>query len=42
MTGLTDVRDRTLTMLRALGVEPDRKQMRTVEKYHVVAGRSTV
>ena len=33
MTGLTDVRDRTLTMLRALGVEPDRKQMRTVEKY---------
>ena len=33
MTGLTDVRDRTLTMLRALGVEPDPKQMRTVEKY---------
>lgn len=33
MTGLTDVRDRTLTMLRALGIEPDRKQMRTVEKY---------
>ena len=33
MTGLTDVRDRTLTMLRAVGVEPDRKQMRTVEKY---------
>ena len=33
MTGLTDVRDRTLTMLRALGVELDRKQMRTVEKY---------
>ena len=33
MTCLTDVRDRTLTMLRALGVEPDRKQMRTVEKY---------
>lgn len=23
MTGLTDVRDRTLTMLRAIGVEPD-------------------
>ena len=33
MTGLTDVRDRTLTMLRALGIEPDPKQMRTVEKY---------
>lgn len=33
MTGLTDVRDRTLTMLRAVGIEPDRKQMRTVEKY---------
>ena len=33
MTGLTDVRDRTLTMLRAVGVEPDPKQMRTVEKY---------
>ena len=33
MTGLTDVRDRTLVMLRALGVEPDAKQMRTVEKY---------
>ena len=33
MTCLTDVRDRTLTMLRAVGVEPDRKQMRTVEKY---------
>ena len=33
MTSLTDVRDRTLTMLRALGVEPDPKQMRTVEKY---------
>ena len=33
MTCLTDVRDRTLTMLRALGIEPDRKQMRTVEKY---------
>ena len=33
MTGLTDVRDRTLTMLRALGVEPDVRQMRTVEKY---------
>ena len=33
MTGLTDVRDRTLTMLRAVGVGPDRKQMRTVEKY---------
>ena len=42
MTGLTDVRDRTLTMLRALGIEPDPKQMRTVEKYHVVTGRSTV
>ena len=33
MTGLTDIRDRTLVMLRALGVEPDAKQMRTVEKY---------
>ena len=33
MTGLTDVRDRTLTMLRAVGVEPDPKQMRIVEKY---------
>lgn len=33
MTGLTDIRDRTLVMLRALGVEPDGKQMRTVEKY---------
>ena len=33
MTGLTDVRDRTLTMLRAVGVEPDPGQMRTVEKY---------
>ena len=33
MTGLTDVRDRTLTMLRAVGVEPDHKQMRIVEKY---------
>ena len=33
MTGLTDVRDRTLTMLRALGIEPDPKQMRTIEKY---------
>ena len=33
MTGLTDVRDRTLTMLRALGVEPDNRQMRTVERY---------
>ena len=33
MTGLTDVRDRILTMLRAVGVEPDPKQMRTVEKY---------
>ena len=33
MTCLTDVRDRTLTMLRALGIEPDPKQMRTVEKY---------
>ena len=33
MTGLTDTRDRTLVMLRALGVEPDAKQMRTVEKY---------
>ena len=33
MTGLIDVRDRTLTMLRALGIEPDPKQMRTVEKY---------
>ena len=33
MTGLTDIRDRTLVMLRALGVEPDVKQMRTVEKY---------
>ena len=33
MTGLTDVRDRTLTMLRAVGVEPDPKQMRTIEKY---------
>ena len=33
MTCLTDVRDRTLTMLRAVGIEPDRKQMRTVEKY---------
>lgn len=33
MTGLTDVRDRTLTMLRALGVEPDQRQMRVVEKY---------
>ena len=33
MTGLTDVRDRTLTMLRAVGVEPDGGQMRTVEKY---------
>lgn len=33
MTGLTDIRDRALTMLRALGVEPDAKQMRTVEKY---------
>ena len=42
MTGLTDVRDRTLTMLRDLGIEPDRKQMRTVEKYHVATGRSTV
>lgn len=31
MTGLTDVRDRTLTMLRALGIEPDPGQMRTVE-----------
>ena len=42
MTGLTDVRDRTLTMLRALGIEPDPKQMRTVEKYHVATGRSKV
>lgn len=33
MTGLTDIRDRTLVMLRALGVEPDDRQMRTVEKY---------
>ena len=33
MTGLTDIRDRTLVMLRALGVEPDGKQMRIVEKY---------
>lgn len=33
MTGLTDIRDRTLVMLRALGVEPDVRQMRTVEKY---------
>ena len=33
MTGLTDTRDRTLVMLRALGVEPDGKQMRIVEKY---------
>lgn len=33
MTGVTDVRDRTLTMLRALGVEPDGRQMRVVEKY---------
>ena len=33
MTGLTDVRDRTLTMLRAVGIEPDPKQMRTIEKY---------
>ena len=33
MTGLTDVRDRTLTMLRAIGVEPDDWQMRVVEKY---------
>ena len=32
MTCLTDVRDRTLTMLRALGIEPDRKQMRTDRK----------
>lgn len=31
--GLTDIRDRTLTMLRALGVEPDQRQMRAVEKY---------
>ena len=28
MTGLTDIRDRTLVMLRALGVEPDVRQMR--------------
>ena len=33
MTGLIDVRDRTLTMLRAVGVEPDQRKMRTVEKY---------
>lgn len=33
MTGLTDVRDRTLTMLRAIGVEPNGRQMRVVEKY---------
>ena len=33
MTGLTDIRDRTLVMLRALGVEPDVRQMRIVEKY---------
>ena len=33
MTGLTDVRDRTLTMLRAIGVDPDDWQMRVVEKY---------
>ena len=33
MTGLTDVRDRTLTMLRALGVDPDDKRMRAVERY---------
>ena len=33
MTNLTDVRDGTLVMLRALGVEPDVRQMRTVEKY---------
>ena len=32
MTTLTDIRDRTLVMLRALGVEPDVKQMRIVEK----------
>ena len=33
MVGLTDIRDRTLVMLRALGVEPDDRQMRIVEKY---------
>ena len=33
MTCLTDVRDRTLTMLRVLGVEPDNRRMRTVERY---------
>ena len=33
MTGLTDIRDRTLVMLRALGVEPNVGRMRTVEKY---------
>ena len=33
MTGLTDIRDRTLVMLRAIGVEPDDRQMRTVERY---------
>ena len=38
MTGLTDVRDSTLTMLRAVGIEPDPKQRRN----HVVTGRSTV
>lgn len=32
MTGLTDIRDRTLVMLRALGVEPDGKQMRTPDE----------
>ena len=31
--GLTDIRDRTLTLVRALGVEPDDRQMRIVEKY---------
>lgn len=36
MTGaacLTDIRDRTLTMLRALGVDPDGRQMRVVERF---------
>lgn len=33
MTGLTDIRDRTLTMLRALDVDPDDREMRVVERY---------
>ena len=35
---MTGVRARTLTMLRALGIEPDPKQSRN----NVVTGRSTV